>query len=187
MENTPSFRSPKILRWSLIIGIVIVLNLFYNYSLSLIFSSPDYNVFCPVKQINMAPETQDQCVTSGGAWTELPKPTKVGEPSGYCDQSFACNQKYQEASKVYDRNVFVTLVVLGVVTFGASLLLVNFEVLSVALSIGAVLDFLIASIRYWSRADDLIKVFILGVALAVLFWIAIKKFNLKSERDETKS
>ena len=74
-------------------------------------------------------------------------------------------------------NVFITLVVLGVLTFVASLLFVNFEILSVALSIGAVLDFVIASVRYWTRADDLIKVLILGVALAVLVWVAIKKFN----------
>ena len=180
-------RSSKILKWSLIIGIVIVLNLFYNYTLSLVYSAPDYQAFCPQKQVVVAPETQEQCVTSGGAWTEYPKPVKQAEPAGFCDQTYACNQKFQDASKVYDRNVFITLVVLGVLTFAASLLLVNFEVVSVALSIGAVLDFVIASIRYWSRADDLIKVFILGVALVVLVWIAIKKFNVKTEGDEAKN
>ena len=180
-------RSSKILKWSLIIGIVIVLNLFYNYTLSLIYSAPDYQTFCPQKQIVVAPENQEQCVTSGGAWTEYPKPVKQGEPAGFCDQTYACNQKFQDASKVYDRNVFITLVVLGVLTFALSLILAGSEVISVALSIGAVLDFVVASLRYWNRADDLIKVFILGVALAVLVWIAVKKFNVKTEGDEAKN
>jgi hypothetical protein len=187
----------SILKWSLIIGIVIVLNLFYNYTLSLVFSAPDYNTFCAQKQVNISPDTQEKCVAEGGAWTQYPSnvnPKLINQPVivdpnnttnvvGYCDQSFSCNQKYQEASKVYDRNVFITLVVLGVITFVASLFFVNFEILSVALSIGAVLDFVIASIRYWARADDLIKVLILGVALAVLIWVAIKKFNIRAENE----
>ena len=180
-------RSPKILRWSLIIGIVVVLNLFYNYTLSLVFSEPDFNTFCPQKQVVISPETQEQCVSAGGAWTEFPKPTRVGEPSGSCDQTYACNQRYQEESRVYDRNVFLVLIVLGVITFALSFAFSGLEVLSTALSIGAVLDFVIASIRYWTRADDLIKVFILGIALAVLIWISIKKFNLKSDNAETKN
>jgi len=190
----------SILKWSLIIGIVIVLNLFFNYTLSLVFSSPEYNVFCPQKQINITPDSQDKCVAEGGAWTQYPSdvnpkmieagrldvPNINSKQIGYCDQSFTCNQKYEEARKTYDRNVFIVLVVLGVITFVLSLVFVNIEILSAALSIGAVLDFVIASIRYWARADDLIKVLILGVALAVLIWVSIKKFNLKSD-DEASS
>lgn len=186
MENTLLSRSSKVLKWSLIIGIVIVLNLFYNYALSLAFPAPEYNDFCPQKQVTLAIPTQEQCVASGGAWTEYPKPTKVDEPVGYCDESYACRQNVDAAQKSYDRNVFISLVVLGVLTFVASLLLMKFDVASIALSIGAVLDFVIASLRYWGRADNLVKVFILGVALAVLFWIAIKKFNSLSANDETK-
>ena len=37
----------KVLRWSLIIGIVIVLNMFFNYALSLIYKQPEFNVYCP--------------------------------------------------------------------------------------------------------------------------------------------
>lgn len=195
METPATSKSAQILKWSLIIGIVIILNLFYNYTLSLIFSAPDYNLFCPQKQINITPDSQDKCVTEGGAWTQYPvdanpkmiEAGKITVPNtnnaqvGYCDQTFLCNQKYQEASKAYDRNVFIVLVVLGVITFVLSLVFMKIDILSIALSIGAVLDFVIASMRYWTRADDLIKVLILGVALAVLVWVAVKKFNIKSK------
>jgi hypothetical protein len=200
METSSVSRSAQILRWSLIIGIVIVLNLFYNYTLSLVFSAPDYNTFCPQKQINITPDTQEKCITEGGAWTQYPVdanpkmieagkitvPNTNNQQIGYCDQSFTCNQKYQEASKTYDRNVFIVLVVLGVITFVLSLMFMKIDILSISLSIGAVLDFVIASMRYWARADDLIKVLILGVALAVLVWVAVKKFNIKS-KDEVSS
>lgn len=187
METPTTSRGAQVLKWSLIVGIVIVLNLFYNYTLSLVFSSPSYEKFCPVKQVMIAPENQEQCISSGGAWTEYPKSPKESGPIGYCDQSYLCNQKYQDAQKVYDKNVFISLVVLGVITFGVSIFLAGFDAVSIALSIGAVLDFVIASVRYWSRADDLIKVFILGVALVVLVWIAIKKFNIKTEEDVNKA
>ncbi len=36
----------KLLKWSLIIGIVIVANMFINYSLSLIWTEPSYTDFC---------------------------------------------------------------------------------------------------------------------------------------------
>ena len=46
-----------------------------------------------------------------------------------------------------------------------------------ALSFAGVLSFIIASMRYWTSADDLIKVIILGIALAILIFIAFKKFK----------
>lgn len=195
METSTVSRSALIFKWSLVIGIVIVLNLFYNYTLSLVFSAPEYNTFCPQKQINITPDSQEKCIAEGGAWTQYPAdaneklrdvggvivPNTNNGQIGYCDQSFSCNQKFEDARKIYDRNVFIVLVVLGVITFVLSLVFIKIDTLSMALSIGAVLDFVIASIRYWSRADDLIKVLILGVALAVLVWVSIKKFNVPNK------
>ncbi len=97
--------------------------------------------------------------------------------TGYCDLQFTCRQNYDAANKVFDRNLFVTLVVLGAL----SVLIANFfkgnAVISAGLSFGGVLSFVIASMRYWSNANDILKVGILGVALVLLFWIATKKFK----------
>lgn len=175
----------KTLKWSLIIGIVIVLNLFLNYAISLIYKSPDYISYCPNQQVTEAITTQAQCVSVGGQWngnnyykpgypTEI---TPAGVPGGYCDPQFKCRQDYDAAAKVYDRNIFVALVVLGAL----SVLLGNFfrknEVIASGLAMAGVLSFIIASMRYWSRADDLIHVIILAFALGILFWIAFKKFR----------
>lgn len=188
--ETPQSRPTKVLKWSLIIGIVIVLNLFYNYSLSLVFSAPEYNNFCIQKQVTVAPETQEACIAQGGAWTSYPESVQNGQETspkakGYCDVYYECQKKYTDARTAYEKNVFVSLVVVGVLTFIAGIFLASNEVLSISLSLGAVLNFVVASVRYWGEANDLVKVFILAIALGILMWIASKKFNSSSEKHET--
>jgi hypothetical protein len=171
---------PRALKWSIIIGIVIVLNLFFNYSLSLIYKSPEYEAYCPVSQVTPTLDTETQCLTVGGQWNPNTYNTPVkGEaiPAGYCNPDFTCQKNYDSAMNVYSRNVFAILIVLGVL----SLLIGNFlksnYVISQGLALGGVLSFIIASMRYWGRANDTIHVFILALALVLLFWIAYKKFK----------
>ncbi len=192
MDQTKN--NSKVLKWSLVIAIVIVLNLFYNYALSLVFSTPQYNDFCPTEQVNTTPTTQQTCIAVGGSWTQYPTPSPAGPsfnptalglkqinvaPTGSCNPTYTCEKKYENAQNSYDRDIFISLVTLGVITFAAALFFHGSEVLSIALSLGAVLDFLIASIRYWGYANSLVKVFVLAVALGALIWFSIKKFGNK--------
>jgi hypothetical protein len=172
----------KIAKWSVIVGIVIVLNLFFNYALSLVYKQPEYNAFCPMGQVITQPRTQNECTSKGGQWAEYgaemkPVPWTTDAPAGYCDLQFTCRQDFESAMKTYNRNVFVVLVILGAI----SVLIGNFfrgnEVIGSSLSMAGVLSFIIASMRYWSDANDLIRVVILAIALALLFWIAMKKFR----------
>jgi hypothetical protein len=173
----------KVLKWSLIIGITIVLNMFFNYALSVAYHSPEYTDYCKNEQVVEAIDTKDKCLAVGGQWdanVNSGAPVKVapGEtmPAGYCNQFYTCQKDFDAASQTYDRNVFVTLVILGVLTLGVSSFIKNIAV-SQGLSLGGVLSFVIASIRYWSSADDLLKVAILAVALAALIYLAVKKFG----------
>lgn len=171
-------------RWSVIVGIVIVLNLFFNYALSLAYKAPQYNDFCPLTQVVETPETQNACLEQGGQWTSNPsygKPAPAGytEPRGYCDLQFTCRQDFEEAHKSYSRNVFIILVVLGAVSVAVGNFWVANEVIASGLSLAGVLSFLIASIRYWGSANDVIRLIILAIALGLLFWVAMKKFNAR--------
>lgn len=172
----------RIGKWSVIFGIVIVLNLFFNYTLSLVYEQPSYEVYCPQSQVVTIPDTQAQCVAEGGQWTEnafygRPMPVRVEESKGYCDLQFICRQEYDQARETYSRNVFVVLVALGALSvlvgnfFGGNLVISN------GLALGGLLSFIIASMRYWSAADDLFRVIILAISLGILFWIAYKKFK----------
>jgi len=119
-------------------------------------------------------------------WSEqvVPIETKVSSPTktqitGYCNATYTCQKSYDQDSKVYERNVFIILVALGVVIIVAGAF-VNIALLSAAFSWSGVLSLIIASMRYWSNADSIVRVVILGVALAALIWLAVKKFGNKS-------
>lgn len=139
----------RLVKWSLIIGIVIVMNMFFNYAISLVYKAPAYPSY-PVY-------TSD-------------KPDPVME-----QQYQQKEQQFEVAQKQYDRSVFIILLILGVLSIIIGALLEH-EVLSPAFSWGGVLSLLIASMRYWSDANNILKVLILAVALGALIWTAVKKF-----------
>lgn len=144
---------PKILKWALIIGIVIVLNLFFNYSISLFYKEPNYGAFC---------------------W---PQPMQVPSGNVFLDSHYArCQNDFQTAENIYNRNVFIALVILGVVSLVVGAFVAN-AIVSLGLSWGGALSLLVASMRYWSTAGNIIKVLILAFALVALIWLAIKKFG----------
>ena len=175
---------PKVFKWALIIGIVIVLNLFLNYSISLFYKEPDYNTYFPQSQVVKPINTKEECLAVGGQWNEngaiynntIPAGATTPEMKSYCDPNFTKQQEYNNAEKVYQRNVFIMLVVLGIISFLVGAFVVN-EIVAIGFSWGGVLSFIIASMRYWSTADNLIKVLILAIALGALIWLAIKKFS----------
>lgn len=183
----------KVLSWSLIVGIFIVLNLFFNYTISLFYTEPKYEDFCPMTQVVTMPETQDECVAKGGQWTDNAY-YKPGTPStvspevrGYCDLQYTCRHNYDTAQETYSRNIFIILVLLGALSVLAGNFLKGNYVISSGLALGGVLSFIIASMRYWSAADNLIRVVILAIALMILFWIAMKKFNERLQSEGNRS
>lgn len=142
----------KILKWSLILGIVIVTNLFINYSVSLVLTEPSYNDFCPQTLTN--PQSTD----------------------------ITCSNNYTTAVNNYNAKVFVTLVAVGVILIVISFFTKANAVLGTALSFSGVLSLVIASFRYWSSAFGWVRVLILGVALVALVYLAVRKFKNEAIR-----
>ncbi|MDB5188865.1 MAG: protein of unknown function with transrane region [Candidatus Nomurabacteria bacterium] len=180
MEHPTSRKHSSVMKWSLIIGIVIVMNLFFNYATSLVYKAPDYAAYFPQTQVVPDITTQQDCIAVGGQWNaqmSSPAPTKAvpAQVTGYCNPDFTKQQQFNAAQKQYDRTIFIILVIVGVLSIVTGSLVMN-EVLSLAFSWGGVLSLFIASLRYWSDANNLLKVLILAVALGSLIWTAIKKF-----------
>ncbi len=182
-------QTKQILKWPLIIGIVVVLNLFFLYAVKVVYPTPEYTNFCEEKPIVKDINNQDECLTEGGQWVEdnyrLKPPVSqvineelvVTEPNGYCNQRFTCSQEYQTAREDYERNVFIALIIFGVISVVIGFATMGKEVISVAMSLGGVLSFIIASVRYWQYASDWLHLGILGLGLAVLIYLGIKKFT----------
>src|SRR3989338_10331839 len=187
--DIPNLAKSRFLKWVLVVAIVIVLNLFFVFSVELVYKSPDYENFCPQEQVHVVPETKDECITVGGQWVEgnfiqkgLPRPASLEpatiqeEKPGYCNEYFTCSQSFSDAQKVYERNFFVALVILGTITLIGGMLLRIFEVVSASFGAGGVLTLVIASVRYWSDMNDYLRVIVLGIALAALIFVGIKWF-----------
>lgn len=174
MENQ---KRSGVLKWALIISIVIVINLFVNYALSLVWEAPQYGDFCDRAQTAQTIETESQCVAAEGEWNAYAGKLAPEEPSGYCDLYAECNERYEDARADYERNVFMILIGVGVVLFILSLVVKSNYVVSVALALAAVLDYVVASMRYWSAAENITRVLILGIALIALIYLAYKKFG----------
>jgi hypothetical protein len=159
MEQNVSHHSrSKLVTWALGFAIVIVVNLLFNYTIALVYHEPAYNDFCPIVQIETTP-------------------TDSSKPSSYDNQQMvACQKNYDTAHSVYNQNVFGILIVLGLAVLIISAF-ISIEVLSAGFSWAGVLALIIASMRYWSDAGNLIRVLLLVIALGLLVWISIKKFN----------
>lgn len=173
-KNTPS----RFVKVSIIVAIVIVMNLFFNYGVSLVFNEPSYDQYIKTPQVVQNISTKEKCVAIGGGWSENVYPNEKGktEISGYCDPNYTNQKNYEQARKVYEKKVFITLLSLGIL----SLILGGFlslTILSISFAWGGVLSLIIASMRYWSLADSISKVIILAIALGLLIWLAVKKFN----------
>lgn len=188
MQSMPNQKRSKVVKWSLIIGIVIVLNLFFNYTLSLVYPMPQYQTFCPDQQVMNSATTKATCVANGGQWTE--NVTPVVEPNGqtpavktapdtqgYCNPDYTCQKQYDTATNNYNKDVFIILVVLGIALIIAGIYIRSADAVSIGLSFGGVLSLIIGSARYWSEAGNILKVCILAVALAALIWLGMKKFK----------
>ena len=185
-------KSPSVIKWALIAGIIIVLNLFFAFAIKTVYQEPKYDQFCKEEQVKVIPNTKNECIAGGGRWTDskqgikgAPRVAVSGIESdasninnvGYCDTDYTCRNEYQDSRDLYGRNIFVALMVIGVLLIIGSLFIKGIETLSLGLSMGGVLSLIIGSIRYWSAMDDYIRVVVLGIALVALIWITIKKFR----------
>lgn len=171
----------KIVVWSVIIAIVIVMNLFFNYATSLVYTEPKYEDFCKMELVNKIIDNKNECVANGGMWSEQIVPVEKSgkthaEISGYCNSTYTCSKDLESAQKIYNRDVFMILVTLGILVIILGVF-VKIATLSIAFAWAGVLSLIIASMRYWASAGNIIRVLILGFALVALIWLVVKKFE----------
>lgn len=179
MNDTP-FKGKGVFKWALTVGIVVVLNLFFAVAIQTVMPEPKWETYCPQQQVRPVLDSEESCVAVGGQWNPPSvgtKPIDGVEPVGYCNEFFTCGMQYEEARKVFAQNIFVTLVVLGALSIVGGYALRMSLAVSAGLSYGGVLTFIIASIRYWEAAGDLIRLGIVGLALVVLIVIGVRKFK----------
>jgi hypothetical protein len=178
MENTTS--RPKFVRWAVLLGIVIALNLFFVAARSIVVAEPQYDDYCPTTVQPAA--TEESCTAQDGVWVETPtdpKVTAVTKPSmeGYCDLYQKCQPLFDTAREEFEMYAFVLMVGLGVLALIAGVIPMGSSIVSSGLSYGGVLALVIASGGYWDSANELIRLVMSVVALGALLYIGIRRFK----------
>lgn len=184
--NPTHGKTSWIIHWAFILAIVVVLNLFFNYAISLVYKQPSFDAFCPTEVVNKVYTEKGLCTEAGGQWSENTYPTEVDQKgvvtpvkvTGYCNATYTCNQAYSDAESIYNRNMFIVLVILGVGSLVAGAYLATIStIVSLGFSFGGVLSLIIGAVRYWSNMQDVLRVVILAVALAALIWVGLRKIK----------
>lgn len=180
-------------KWALALAIAIVLNLFINYGISVFYKTPQYDDFCkdaarpyPYKVYPAEPQLQQQQKDCSVIEVSEELQESCGEQKGYVAFKYnstgcateayceMCGKMFNDVNNRRNSNVFVMLVVLGVVAIIAGIIL-KAEAVANGFLIGGILSLIIAAIRNWGQLQDAIKLIILGAVLALLIWVGYKK------------
>ena len=199
MEHIAGFKEvnkpkqPKFVRWAVMLGIVILLNIFFVVVRGTIFQAPAYTDFCPAS--TPLAENVTSCTRDGGQWIPSAAPTPATAASGktsattiapatpansvdgYCDYTQKCEKPFDAAQQNYETDSFALLVGLGVVALIIAMLPLGSSIVSTGLSYGGVLAFVVASVGYWNDATQLIQLVISAIALGVVVYIGLKRFR----------
>ncbi len=154
------------------LGIVVVLNLFFNFGVRTFYHEPQYNDFCADDYLRYAPapypvDAKDKVAIAEYEKKQIETGQKQKEGS----------DKYNTVRDVYNRNVFIVLISLGVLSIIIGFLVGNAEAVSLGLSFGGLLSLIIGTIRYWSAMHEYLRFVLLGVALMILIWFGVKKMR----------
>lgn len=181
-SEKPVPKHPKFVRFALLAGIVVVLNVFFFVVIQIIIPTPQYSKYCP-KPTTQA-RTAATCDAQNGTWTEFPPTPSLGQKTaptekanGYCDYYAKCQVSYSAASGNAHLYSFVLLMVLGVIALVIGVVPIGASIVSSGLSYGGVLALIIGSLQYWGSAESWLRLVISTIALGVLIYLGIRRFQ----------
>ncbi len=168
------------MRWAVMLGIIVALNIFFFAARSIVLPEPLYEDYCPT---TLAPAaTEEACITQDGVWVATPgnpSVTAVVKPSpeGYCDLYQKCQPLYDEARQEYEMYAFVIIIGLGVLSIIGGVIPMGSSIVSSGLSYGGVLALIIGAAGYWDQAGNLLRLLISVIALGALLYVGIRRFK----------
>jgi hypothetical protein len=175
MENQP----PKFVRWAVLIGIVVLINVFSFISVSYVFPEPEYETFCGDRNLpSKLVETEASCTENGGVWMhdQFTKP-ETGEVTGYCDLYKECSAAHTEAREDHAQTAFLILLGIAAAIIILGMFLKGSSIVAAGLSYGGVVLLVTSGMRYLGDLDQLIQILAVGAALVLVLVIAYRKFK----------
>ncbi|MDP3989931.1 MAG: hypothetical protein Q8Q01_01875 [archaeon] len=158
----------------IVIGIAILFALFVGYGIEVFDPAPKNEEFC--RQDLYEIQEQADCEEAGGLWQGYEEVAPVTRPKGFCNAPYKCYDEFSQAQAKHDKIVFIVAIIIGILGVITGVILKK-DVVSTGITAGSVLLILYGTIRYWQYANNTLKFILLGIALAVLIWLAYKKLT----------
>ncbi len=147
------------------IAIALIFVFFIGYGIEVFHDTPEHDTFCPrLWDI----QSEEECKEAKGIWR--------GEKEGLCQNTATCYLQFEKARDRHDLVVFIVALIIGVGGLIGSYFIKQ-HLVGNGLAGGSILLILYGVMRYWRQANDIVKFVLLGIALAVLIWMAYKKFK----------
>jgi len=168
----------------LAIAIAVILVLFIGYGTSTLYEAPDRSDYCKEEYKDI--QTKEECEQEEGKWTyyqeEAPRPLE-GNRTGWCNQFYECEKEYDGVRDMYERNVFIISLIIGIIAIILGGVVLASESVGAGVLGGGVLIVIYGTIRYWGDMSKYLRIIILGIVLFVLIWIGYKKIekNIKKK------
>jgi len=159
----------------LALAIAIVLVLFIAVGIDTFYKAPEN----PCSRVY---ETQPKAFISNCELLQEPNKTNcfIEQQIFYENQSIEsqkCYDEFQPIENLYKRNVFVILIILGVLTIIIGLFLKQVPAVYFGLMLGGLIKIIEGVIRYWANMNEYLRFIILGILLTILIWISYKKLK----------
>ena len=177
--------------WILGIAIAVIYSLFIGFGISAFYTGPDMETLCqgiPYELLTDnctefqkgVPRPIQPAAYIDSCWCQQDCTNGTCIPTGPCyrtnPERQACEQRFYDSQEAYSRNVFIIASVLGLVAMLVGGFVLGHVPVSPGLMGGGLITIIYGTIRYWRYADDKLRVLILGIALAVLIYLAYAKW-----------
>ncbi len=162
-----------------LLGIIIaaVFFMFCVFGTKLIYDVPKYDDYCNYSKFAY-PTAYDKVNLSDA---EL-----RAQQEQYDAYYSKCAADYDLENKKYSKNMFIISLVFGIIIILGSALLINTLSISGGLMLGSFIFMLYGTGRYWNYMDDLLRFFILGIALISLIYAAYLINNKSKQKNKRK-
>ena len=175
----------------MIIVVALLFALFTGFLIDAIYEYPEYEDFCNDsflrKEAEMPLVKNENCsfeetVEERECWREEGTPRYNTEDGcrvyDYCDY---CSKEFDDARKVYNRNLFLITSPVGVaaIIFGVYFAI---EFLAAGFMYGGILLLAYGTIRYFGDMSKFLRVIVLGVELILMIWLGYKKLTDKPKK-----
>lgn len=170
------------------IGIAIILFIVVTLGVQVAYKAPVYEDFCNVSYYDKPVAIYDSTICSDNMTVKqcnalvLEKQTTLDKQNQYYDE---CSKKYQDADKIYGKNVFIINNIFGIIAVVASLFLFSMVNIAAGTAFAGLALIIWGFMRGWQGTGDVLK-FIVALIVAVLFVTFAVMVNRRYNKSDKK-